>query len=283
MANDLQAQLLARAQQQPQANPIISGLGDVRSVGNIAKMAKPLLGGNTLGGLLGPGIGQAGGSLAGDIIPGAGAALGIYNMIQNRGNVSNLLSGAGTGASIGSMIMPGIGTGIGAGIGALAGGVEDLFNIGKPSQTELQGRDANSRIQQALSSVATPAQMAEAQKAVASGAWPDTKGPLQIIVTRDALVQRGMDPAQADKTAQNIAGNTWNAEKQGGNAVAQAAGSAFYPGSTIQKMMPSPTANPSPTGQLGQSQLPYTTDAFSSGAINSNRPSIPNQSSNFIF
>lgn len=259
----------------PQVNPIRSALGAVNSYGNMAKGLTKLGGtGNTLGGLFGKGLGFQGGSLMGDILPGAGAALGIWNMAQNKGNLSNIMSGAGTGASIGS-IVPGLGTLVGAGLGAAAGGIEDLFNIGKPDATELQGRDANSALQSALASQATPQQLQEAQQAVASGAWPDTKGPLQIIVARDALIKGGMDPQQADQQAQGMAKNAWNGEKQGGQSVLNAYNTPIQrqqPGATGSSPwsispMPDLTGAATVQGQSGSTpSLPYTTDAFSAGA-----------------
>lgn len=211
------------------ANAIGAGLGMAGTVGSLAKGLGGSTG-STLGGLLGPGLGQAGGSLMGDLLPGVGAATGIYGMMQNKGLASNLTSGAGTGASIGTMVMPGLGTAVGAGIGALAGGLESLLTRNNPSPQELAGRVSQAAATGQLAKGANPAQQAEAQQAVQSGAWKDPNQALSLIVMRDALTKQGMPPAQAEQQAETNMHNMWNAESQGGSAV----GAAYSP---IQSMM----------------------------------------------
>lgn len=211
------------------ANPLAAGLGLAGTVGGLAKTAGSATG-STIGGLLGPGLGQAGGSIMGDLLPGVGAATGIYGMLQNKGLGSNLASGAGTGASIGTMVMPGLGTAVGAGVGALAGGLESLLTHNNPSPQELAGRVSQAAATGQLASGASPAQQAEAQKAVQSGAWKDPNQALSLIVMRDALTKQGMPPAQAEQQAEANMHNLWNAESQGGSAV----GAAYSP---IQSMM----------------------------------------------
>lgn len=196
-----------------------TGASAVKGIGGLANSVSG--GGNTLGGLLGAGTASEAGSLMGDIIPGIGAAAGIYGMAQNKGNLANILSGAETGASIGS-IVPGIGTLIGGGIGALAGGVEDLFNIGKPSQTELQGRTAQSQGIGQITQNATPAEQAEAQNAVKTQGWADPQQALGLIVTRDALINSGMPAQQAIAQSNSMLGNLYKSE-QGGTSSVQSA------------------------------------------------------------
>lgn len=152
--------------------------------------------------------------------PFMGIANGIGGMVQNRGALSNIGHGFTAGAGIGS-IVPGIGTLIGGGIGALAGGIESLFNIGKPSQQELQGRQTQGDIISRLVAGATPQQRQEAQQGVSSGAWKDLNSPLSIIMARDSLMKSG-DP-NADQHAQAWVKSMWNAEKQGPQAVYNAA------------------------------------------------------------
>lgn len=118
------------------------------------------------------------------------------------------------------MFMPGIGTAIGAGIGALAGGIRSLFH--GPSETEKVGRQMNDTAVSSINKLATPAQLQEAQSAVGHG-WNTVEDPLSIIVMRDALKSRGMDPVQADKQAQAWKAGLYKGEGQGSVGIAQAA------------------------------------------------------------
>jgi hypothetical protein len=188
--------------------------------------------GMKLPGVAASGAGQAAGQVLGKAIPLVGAGVGLYNMIQNKGTLSNVLSGAGTGASIGSMIMPGIGTGIGAGIGAAAGGIESLFNIGKPSEEELHNRTGQGDIIKMLQQNETPQQKADVdnlmQQGSHKGAFGHTVQPDGIyqnlaILGRDAFGQAGMNADQADVYVQDLL-NTHDTAKyqQGVTALQQA-------------------------------------------------------------
>lgn len=138
VGGDILSQILAKNFNAPWIKNIPGVLMNPANIKNDLSLATGLSKATT-------GAGSTLSNVLGKALPVAGAGLGIYNMIQNKGTMSNILSGAGTGASIGS-IVPGIGTAIGAGIGALAGGVESLFNIGKPSQDELNARDMKKKL-----------------------------------------------------------------------------------------------------------------------------------------
>lgn len=178
--------------------------------------------GSTVGSILGT---------AGKVLPWVGIAAGLPGLFKNNGNVGNVMNAAGEGAAIGSVI-PGLGTLAGLGIGAAVGGIKDLFNIGGPSQQELQGRSTQNSATGYLSSLATPAEQQEAQSAVKSGAWNNTQSPLSLIVTRDALQKQlaqqnggqrtAATDAQAETMAEQYMNNLGKANTQGSAAVQQA-------------------------------------------------------------
>ena len=187
---------------------------------------------NIMGGMSGKmpgGLGNFGGGTGGALgsigsIAGGGlmAGQGINQLLHSKSGWGDIGGGMETGAGIGSMIMPGLGTLIGGGLGALGGGIKALFRIGKPSPEELEGRTAQNQGAGMFSQFATPQERAEAQQGVSSGAWKNIDDPLQIIVTRNRLIQSGMDSAKADQQAQAMKHSTWDAEKGGAPAVQQA-------------------------------------------------------------
>lgn len=99
------------------------------------RMGTAHLMGGSMGGMLGKG-GRMAGGMAGRLLPGLGAAIGIGSSLsmlasddkeqQSKGKAG--LGGAAAGALIGTMIAPGVGTLIGAGIGSMAG---QMFGGGK--------------------------------------------------------------------------------------------------------------------------------------------------------
>ena len=99
------------------------------------RMGTAHLMGGSMGGILGKG-GRLAGGMAGRLLPGLGAAIGIGSSLsmlasddkeqQSKGKAG--LGGAAAGALIGTMIAPGVGTLIGAGIGSMAG---QMFGGGK--------------------------------------------------------------------------------------------------------------------------------------------------------
>lgn len=197
-------------QQQPQQPSNVSqgiNLGG-KVLGTVARANNPATSAAT--GVLGT---------VGKVMPWAGAATGIMGLMKNRGTLGNIGNGFTAGASIGS-IVPGLGTLVGGGIGAAVGALRGAFH--GPSQQELQGRQAGDAIQQALSRVATPQQLQEAQNGVRSGAWHNVNAPLQHIVLRDSLIKQGYNPQQAEAQAGQWEHGLWAGTKQGGNAVMQA-------------------------------------------------------------
>lgn len=202
----------------PEGPPVNPG----STIGTILKQAGSGL--KKPGGLLnmGKGLGGALGTAASIGTGGLTAGFGIADLLKSRSTVGDLLGGAKTGAGIGTMFAPGLGTLVGAGLGALGGGIRSLFRLGKPSQDELAGRSARESTIRGITQGASQNQLQEAQQAMASKAWKNTQDPLTLIVMRDHLIRSGMDPTQADQTAQGYMKNLWGATKGGTSAVAQA-------------------------------------------------------------
>lgn len=232
-------------------NPQASGASSIQPENNAGSALG--LGGKVIDGFLKgakPAV-TAGTQVFSKLLPIAGAVTEGYNFLKDRGTpLGNVLHGAGTGASIGSMFAPGVGTLIGGGIGALAGGVKDLFNIGKPSQTELEGRGAQSKITDSIGAYATPKQLQDAQNA----GWDDPKQALNLIVTRDALIKQGVSPEEAVKRSDSMVGSMNSAEKQGGLAVGHAGTSIAQLLASLPK--PQPTSPGQTMGNLMNSHTP---------------------------
>lgn len=185
------------------------GLGKIPGIGRFfgGGGASNVLQSSRVPGAMGSAMGNAG-SFLGKAVPLAGAATGIAGLMKDRGFGSNVMSGVGAGAGIGSVV-PGIGTAIGAGIGGLVGALRGIG--GGPSEAEKAGREVAGSGRQALASIATPEQMQEAQAA----GWDNPQDAQAFIVIRDALINRGGNPAQADQLMRQL----WEAEKQGPEAV----------------------------------------------------------------
>lgn len=201
----------------PAAAPLGKAASTTGEALSIAKMA----GLGSKSGVMGTGgWGAAGSGVANAmgryLVPGVGAAAGIYGLAQNNGTMSNVLSGAGTGASIGTMIAPGIGTLVGGGIGAGYGALQSAFTVTKK---EHEGRDLHSEIVNRIDGNATPAELEEAKNA----GWADPKQALSLIVIRDTLINSGMDPVEAGKKAEAIKKGMYEGEKHGTKDVAKAA------------------------------------------------------------
>jgi hypothetical protein len=144
------------------------------------------------------GAGSRIGSLVGKAAPIAGAAVGTYGLMKDRGVGNNLMNGITAGASIGSMV-PGLGTAVGAGIGAIVGGLRSIGKAG-PSEQDLAGRRGVVAIQQQLASGANAQQQAEAQNA----GWEKPQEALALIMLRDGLIAKGLPPEQAYATADQL-------------------------------------------------------------------------------
>ena len=129
--------------------------------------------------------------------PIAGAAMGTYGLMRDRGPLRNISNGAMAGAGYGSFI-PGIGTAIGAGIGAGVGALRGLG--GGPNETELAARDVKSGLIENLVTKATPVQIAEAQGA----RWENPQDALASIILRDQVIRQGGTEAQAGQLFQSL-------------------------------------------------------------------------------
>jgi hypothetical protein len=204
--------------------PAAQTLGSVGGTAGTALSLAKMAGLGSKAGVLGTDGWGAAGSAAANmtgryLIPGVGAAMGIYGLAQNNGGLSNVMSGAGTGASIGTMVAPGIGTAVGAGIGAAYGGLQNWLTVTKK---EKQGREVHETGIDQLGQGATPDEIAGAQEAVKTGGWKDPRQALGLIVVRDALIKSGMDPQQAMKRSDELLGDLYSAEKKGPDKVTQA-------------------------------------------------------------
>lgn len=129
--------------------------------------------------------------------PIAGAAMGTYGLIRDRGPLKNIANGVMAGAGYGSFI-PGIGTAVGAGIGAGVGALRGLG--GGPNETELAARDVKSGLIENLVTKATPVQIAEAQGA----RWENPQDALASIILRDQVIRQGGTEAQAGQLFQSL-------------------------------------------------------------------------------
>lgn len=163
-------------------------------------------------GLVAPsGAGGVMSGMMGKALPIAGAAMGTYGLLKDRGTKSNVMNGMTAGAGYGSMVAPGIGTAIGAGVGALGG---YLRGIGGPSETEVKGREVAMQGRQQISSGASQQQI---QEAMGSG-WSNPMDALPLIVVRDRLRLAGKDPNLANQLVDQLG----KSEKGGPQAVQQA-------------------------------------------------------------
>lgn len=150
----------------------------------------------------------------GDVGRAAGSFIGQQFGEAFQEKVTDVLSG-----SLGTRIGGALG-GFLPGLGALAGsfigkGLAALFNLGGPSEQELEGRATAENFRQGLLSGLSESQMSEVQAAI-EGAWRGNElGAATVISVRDAYVATGRSAEEAMAVVTRL----HQAEREGAEAV----------------------------------------------------------------
>lgn len=153
-----------------------------------------------------------------------GALPGIFGGPEGGGGIFGSILNTGLGALLGpagplsGLMTAGINALAGLamkGLSKLGGWIKGLF--GGPSEQEKEGREVAGNFRNGLLDGLNPGQMAEVQQAI-QGAWKGNEvGAATIIAIRDAYIKAGAAAEDATVDANRL----WEAEKQGGDAVAR--------------------------------------------------------------